>query len=391
MGYELEINDLRQVPQIQYQASSVPLRDYQQAALRGAIRNHSAGTWWPRGILHIPTGGGKTEIAVAIVQTVPAATAFLVNQVSLIDQTVNRFKQYGFNPGVLAGQKIYAGHPMIMMVQTVGRNIEKYQHLLDTIQQVIVDEAHLVLSGNSADGSQGVKIMNAMPNAFFRWGLSATPLDRDEFSGLMLRSCVGEIVAHVPVGELIADGFLVTPKIHMIPFLHSKTLPDKWPDCYVAGIVMNPARNKLLIDAAVKAKPPILVLCIRVAHAQMLARSLTAAGLKTSLLSEESSADDRGFAIQELRAGRLDAIVATTIFDQGVDIPELRTLILAGGGKAKARAIQRLGRSLRPAAGKNEALIIDVFDRVHTILRRHSNQRAKAWQEQGFEISKTSP
>jgi superfamily II DNA or RNA helicase len=91
-----------------------------------------------------------------------------------------------------------------------------------------------------------------------------------------------------------------------------------------------------------------------------------------------------------LQAGKEKAIITTTIYDDGVDLPDLRTLILAGGGKSTVANLQRIGRGLRKAAGKHEVLVIDFNDKTGAILKRHSTARKKVWKDEGFNIEETS-
>jgi superfamily II DNA or RNA helicase len=68
-----------------------------------------------------------------------------------------------------------------------------------------------------------------------------------------------------------------------------------------------------------------------------------------------------------------------TIFDEGVDVKPLDTLILAGSGKSKTRALQRVGRVLRNSPGKEEATVIDFMDNCKYMMA-HSQTRKKIYQ-----------
>ena len=52
-------------------------------------------------------------------------------------------------------------------------------------------------------------------------------------------------------------------------------------------------------------------------------------------------------------------LIASKIFDQGVDIPNLDALVLAGSGKSSGRALQRIGRVIRNAPGKKKAIVVE--------------------------------
>jgi len=87
-----------------------------------------------------------------------------------------------------------------------------------------------------------------------------------------------------------------------------------------------------------------------------------------------------------MQDGDLDVLVASKIFDQGIDIPQLDALILAGSGKSSARALQRIGRVIRNYPGKEKAIVVDFYDNCK-FLREHSKARLKVYKtEPGFQI-----
>jgi superfamily II DNA or RNA helicase len=108
--------------------------------------------------------------------------------------------------------------------------------------------------------------------------------------------------------------------------------------------------------------------------------------LKAPILTGKSSADQRRKAARDMNSGKMLFVIATTIFDEGVDIPQLRKVILASGGKSHVKLLQRAGRGLRIAEGKEEVIIVDFMDKHHALLLKHSKLRQKVWKEQGFEL-----
>jgi superfamily II DNA or RNA helicase len=85
--------------------------------------------------------------------------------------------------------------------------------------------------------------------------------------------------------------------------------------------------------------------------------------------------------------------VASTIMDEGIDVKALDTLILAGAGKSKTRALQRVGRVLRPYTSpsgdvKTEAIVVDIQDNCK-YMREHAKKREKMYRtEPAFNIEK---
>ena len=103
-------------------------------------------------------------------------------------------------------------------------------------------------------------------------------------------------------------------------------------------------------------------------------------------ISGDDPTEVRKEVTDDLRKGKYPAIIATTIYDEGIDIPEIKTLIIAAGGKSPIRGRQRIGRGLRKAFGKNTVKIIDFMDWTTKYLFLHSRQRLQVWKEEGYEI-----
>ena len=91
-----------------------------------------------------------------------------------------------------------------------------------------------------------------------------------------------------------------------------------------------------------------------------------------------------------MKNGLTDVLIASKIFDQGVDIPELDALILAGSGKSTGRALQRIGRVIRKYPGKEKAIVVEFMDNCK-YLRDHSEVRLSVYNtESQFEIKEVN-
>ncbi len=104
------------------------------------------------------------------------------------------------------------------------------------------------------------------------------------------------------------------------------------------------------------------------------------------LLSGKDSSDERAAAKAQLENGEINCIIASRIFDIGIDLPSLSGLVVASGGKSSVRALQRIGRVIRKFPGKKQAAIIDFNDSA-VFLDKHSLARRKIYlSEEGFEV-----
>jgi superfamily II DNA or RNA helicase len=80
-------------------------------------------------------------------------------------------------------------------------------------------------------------------------------------------------------------------------------------------------------------------------------------------------------------------LLCTPIFGEGVNMPDVGVIILAGGGKSHIQLLQRIGRGMRTAEGKEEVIIIDFIDDTNKFLFKHSEVRYSLYKQEGFKVS----
>ena len=93
--------------------------------------------------------------------------------------------------------------------------------------------------------------------------------------------------------------------------------------------------------------------------------------------------------LSTMRATTKGIFIASPIFDEGIDVPAVDTVILAGGGKGHVKLLQRIGRGLRQKA-HNELIVIDFLDDTNEYLLKHSQERINIYEQEGFEIELSS-
>jgi superfamily II DNA or RNA helicase len=135
-------------------------------------------------------------------------------------------------------------------------------------------------------------------------------------------------------------------------------------------------RNGKIVRLAETSTGPVLILVNHIEHGNDLFSFLDALGEDVIFLNGGS----------KKRNEKMDhrIIIATSIFDEGIDIPHLKHLIIAAGGKSAIRTTQRIGRVLRRFPGKNVAMVHDFVDNCRW-LKKHYLER-RAIYEQDFEI-----
>lgn len=103
--------------------------------------------------------------------------------------------------------------------------------------------------------------------------------------------------------------------------------------------------------------------------------------MKFAYITGQDSSARRKRIIEKYKAGEVDCLVASTILDEGFDAPATQYLILAGGGKAEHRQVQRIGRGMRTATDKERLVVVDFSDKGRW-LGTHSKQRLAAYERE---------
>lgn len=167
----------------------------------------------------------------------------------------------------------------------------------------------------------------------------------------------------------------------------------------IAGLVSNNdvrARTVLNEWRRLSADPRncrAVVFCVSVDHALFMARYFEDAGLPVSCVHGETPADERERAIGRLRKGELCALIAVDLFNEGVDIPEIDTLLLLRPTQSALLFQQQLGRGLRLSKGKESCLVLDFvghhnaefrYDRLLGSITGLSKRHLKEGIEHGF-------
>lgn len=373
-------------------SSNYSLRDYQLNILDVAIKKQ-------RGIIKAATGAGKTVIAGSIIAKAGAYPAcFFVTTIDLLNQAKEELERLIVDSGapvkigVIGGGKCDIRDINIITVQTavraLGQKFENFDEEEDSIDDSKVDDSKKSLIKNLIENSQMIicdevqhwaantcqVVSDYCKNARYRFGISATPW-RDMSDDILIDSCFGKQLADINASTLIEHGVLVQPKIYFVNI--KSRMGGTFTDVYKRGIVENTYRNNIiknLSDQFVKEGRQTLILIRHIAHGEILQEMIP----DSIFLHGAVGSKVRQNAILKMRQGKYRCVIASSIFDEGVDVKPLSALILAGSGKSPTRALQRIGRVIRSYDGKKDAIIVDFFDDMK-YMKKHSQARRKIY------------
>ncbi|SDN38116.1 DUF3427 domain-containing protein [Streptomyces wuyuanensis] len=126
----------------------------------------------------------------------------------------------------------------------------------------------------------------------------------------------------------------------------------------------NDARARLVVQAVMdKVSDPAsmraLGFCVSVAHARFMADFFSRAGLEAVALSGDTPRNDRKAALDALKSGELQVIFSVDLFNEGLDLPDVDTLLLLRPTSSATVFLQQLGRGLRRTTSKAVLTVLD--------------------------------
>lgn len=99
--------------------------------------------------------------------------------------------------------------------------------------------------------------------------------------------------------------------------------------------------------------------CVSVKHAEYMARVFSEARIPAIAVSADTPDDDRIRAIGDLAAGRVSVVFSVDLFNEGVDVPAVNSLLMLRPTESPLLFLQQLGRGLRKAPDKNLCTVLD--------------------------------
>lgn len=383
----------------------ISLRDYQSEGISSALAHH-------RGLIQVHTGGGKTEMMIGVCKYLfdrtPMNILLCVPTTNLLYQTYDRMLKRGIDESDVSllgdGNSIDTSRRIVIStVQSAYKRLdssEDYMTWLDSVDCLMMDEAH-----HSKCRTWSTLIDRVAPE--YLLGFTAEPFHKDKHhivSDLVLRGLIGPVIHRVTMDYLVAHGYLAKPCVVAVDTYYNGNIYDiiNWSIVNKSGIVNNSLRNTLIRDIAsilINENKKPLLLVQQISHGQELAKLISKLGYSVYMMTGGRSVsvfldgriidkyvDHDNLVIKDFDEGKIDALIGTSTLDEGVDIPSLSAVILAGGGKGRLKTIQKVGRSLRPKAGDNTTIVIDFRDRFNVVTHSHFKKRKALYDEMGMPI-----
>jgi superfamily II DNA or RNA helicase len=380
------------------------LRPYQAQALAAFERFGS------RGVVSLPTGSGKTRVACAAIARAKSSAAVLVPTCALLEQWVTTLERLFGGPIGAVGDGAKRIEPItVMTFESAYRRLDAHGHRFGMI---VVDEVHHFGGGLRAEALE----MSAAPR---RLGLTATPPTSGSIAAARLRDLVGPTVFELAIADLAGRDLaaLDLVRVHVAlsheeraayerqidPFqrLRGEILrsnPDAdWVTC-IRAIARAPEGADALAGMHRACALATFPAAKRAVVRELLGRHRLDRTLLFTATAEDAYAigadalipvitahvarPERECILAAFREHRVRAICSAQVLNEGIDVPEANVAVIVGGSLGAREHIQRVGRVLRPAAGKRatvyELVTLDTLDEARTRAKRRRLAESRA-------------
>lgn len=323
------------------------------------------------GAFLMATGSGKTFTAALVAKELTAQgkkVLWLTNKRTLVEQSFNKIREE--LPDVKVGLEWGDYHAIklddVVVASVPSLRQDRLEKMLEKFKPdlIINDEAHHI-KGNLWKSVLGharlenVKCLN----------LTATP-----YTTRLKKIDLGTTLAHVTTEEGIKEGFLtpiITPQKLGIN-LEGVSIDSNTGDYKVDELSRVMTQDEV-IDASVHACMQYkdrknLVFCTSKEHAAKTALAMREQGLNVREMYGETDLETRFEYQEELRKGEINAIVSVSTISEGFDLPEADMITILRPTRSPGFYTQMLGRGLRRAAGKENCVLIDLYDKPKTLI-----------------------
>jgi superfamily II DNA or RNA helicase len=159
-----------------------------------------------------------------------------------------------------------------------------------------------------------------------------------------------------------------------------------WQTVYKRLVVENVLRNNILAKVALIAERPGFIFVKSIKHGKILEKKLRNAGLNVEFVWGEKNSAQRVQKIEALERAELDFLICSTIFQEGVDVPCLRSVIVGSGGQSIIDTLQRIGRGTRLDKGKNFFEVWDILDLGQSYTKKQAAKRKKTYESEHYNV-----
>lgn len=339
--------------------------------------------YFPRGILNCATNAGKNSIAAMIYNNLPKGTKilFVVSSRDIYKQAFDFFTDVcGYDVGQVSAGKYDTKEFTVAMVKTLYNRAKKSlntQKWLKDIETLIVDES------DESGAKQYSKTLSYV-GAGMRVFVSGTPLAGTNIQNMISIGLSGKVLSTVTNKDLVDKKVSQKPEINILlndrvgnPLLTYSEEVDK---------MIHTSENRVNIIKGIINKhksEQILITYTILEHGYFMFDILNE--LFDDIEIIHGTSDNRNEALDSFKEGKTKILLSSQILQRGVNIPNIRVLILAHGGKSEKITKQYVGRALRHDGTNDNVNIYDFYD-SGSYVGKHSRDRIRIYKSEEFDV-----
>jgi ATP-dependent helicase IRC3 len=342
-------------------------RPYQKKAVDAVLSRFKTNS--TKLLLHLPTGAGKTVIAILIIEKFLALSEtgkilFIAHREEILDQTQKTIKRHlpTIDVQIEQGARHSSQEAQITIASVQSLIKRKEQYNPQDFSMIICDECHHALAPTWTEVISFF-YKNKRHDTLLL-GMTATPKRSDGRSAL---SVFNETAFEISRVELQDLGYLVPMQYYMVRTdLNLDKVKISGGDYQVGALskVMNTSENRALALNAWMERglgKKTIAFCAGVQHARQLAANFEQLGIKAQTIDARTS--NRAKILKKFKTKEVEVLTNYGVLTEGFDDPEIECILMARPTTSPLVYTQCIGRGLRPNKGKKACTIIDIIDR----------------------------
>jgi superfamily II DNA or RNA helicase len=332
-----------------------PPHQVQQEALAALAETRARGN--TAGLVVLATGLGKTWLSAFDTQYVQARRVlFVAHRDEILDQALRTYRT--IRPHAVLGkytgtEKVPEADAVFASVQTLARQRHLDRFDEEHFDYVVVDEFH------HASAKTYRRLLDHFKPKFLL-GLTATP---ERMDGADLLTLCGEnLVYRCDLAEGIRRGLLSPFDYYGVPDeVDYDNIPwrsNRFDEEELTNAVATQSRAENALDQLRRrGGRKTLAFCVSQRHADFMRRYCHNVGLRVAAVHAGTTSDPRTHSLERLQVGELDVLFAVDMFNEGVDLPDVDTILMLRPTESPILWLQQFGRGLRRREGKRLKVI----------------------------------
>lgn len=345
--------------------------------------------YFPRGILDCATNAGKNSMAALIMNNLPKdeSIIFMVSSTIIFKQALEFFQEVLGKEeiGQVGGGKVEFRRVTICMVKTLlnrAKDSANVRKILKETRVLIVDES------DEAGAKEYSKVLTYI-GAGMRVFVSGTPLEAKKVNNMIAVGLSGLVLGKVTNRELIDAGHSQNPIVNIL-FCDPKNAGFiTYEEEKRKNLHLNRDRAEMVAKLIQKhSDKNIVVSYIETAHGYYMEEVAKEFNPNVDMAVIHGGSANRESALEDFKKGKISVLFTSMILKRGANIPNIEVLIMAQGGKSTITIKQLVGRAVRHDGKNSDVLVYDFYDHNSKHLSKHSRDRIRIYEKEGFDIVK---